>query len=91
MWAIFVGWLPYMWLVVRVTSKLPMGDLLAVAGAAAGMIAWMLSIGRVGSFRCPRCGERFHTENGFPWITRMWAWRCMNCGLRRWRDPTDAG
>ena len=42
----------------------------------------------VGSFRCPRCGEYFHScyWGGLPYRNPL-ARRCLNCGLPKWSDP----
>ena len=49
----------------------------------------MVAIGRVGSFRCPRCGKWFHTRTTPAPIgqTNPFARMCLNCGLPRWTDP----
>jgi hypothetical protein len=50
-------------------------------------LAWMatclLVVFWCGSFRCPRCGNRFY-QNW--WYQGSYARKCAHCGLRKWAE-----
>jgi hypothetical protein len=85
-WAAWLSTPPALWIFSRIAESFSGSDVPVLFA-----VPWMLALGicivRYGSFRCPRCGERFFTEKNFPWVTRMWTGRCMNCGLNRWAIP----
>ena len=54
------------------------------AAAVIGFLASFLAEVDVGSAKCPRCGNTFHSGPSAKWgfIRNSYARKCVNCGLR---------
>jgi hypothetical protein len=84
LWAGFLGYMPFVWVVA---TALGGSEAVGAGAAMTWMAAWAVCIIRVGFFRCPGCGHRFHVVASFPWWSNPWSRRCVNCGLKRWAAP----
>jgi hypothetical protein len=51
----------------------------AVSGTGLALIFSALNLGRLYSFKCPRCGEVYFVGVGAPW--GVFSRQCGNCGL----------
>jgi hypothetical protein len=75
-WAATLG--PALWVAARAADCE-----IALAGVA---LVWTIGIalaaGRLMFARCPRCGQLFHSSNGAPSVTKLFASRCGQCGMR---------
>lgn len=73
LWAVFLTYLPAIWLSLRLT-----GSDRATAVVFALWIALAAAAGGFAAFaRCPRCGEYYHIKGLMP----VWVRNCLHCGL----------
>jgi uncharacterized membrane protein (DUF485 family) len=83
---LFVGWLPYGFLVSFLLnwlhSRVDFAFGAAVIPYALALI--VLSI-VVSHFHCPRCGSRFYAWGPWGMGHNGFARKCRNCGLRKWQ------
>ncbi|MBI5443984.1 MAG: hypothetical protein HY900_22595 [Deltaproteobacteria bacterium] len=73
LWAVFLTYLPAIWLSLKLTGSdsataVVFGVWVALAAVAGGLAAFA---------RCPRCGEYYHIKGLMP----VWVRRCLHCGL----------
>jgi len=81
LWIIFFAWLPLAGLVAALSRTWLKAPVLAVAAAVVWLVAYAASAWWFASFKCPRCGRRFHVKG---WWQNPFANRCLHCGLPKW-------
>ncbi len=84
-WALFLGYLPGVALIVVAMDRSAPGwhgaDIYVVLS---WMTAFLASAVYQSAFRCPRCGQRFFSTAGWH---NPWARKCLHCGLPRGGGP----
>ena len=82
-WVLWLGYIPGVLVLGRPLSR-ALGSEIAYLGVA---LAWMavclLFNFWTGSFRCPRCGNRFYRQW---WYQGSYARKCTHCGLPKWAE-----
>ena len=89
---LFVGWIPFGFLVGSVTINwlrlpplwvfIPIGIYVIVLVVVANIYA---------AFRCPNCGHRFYAWGPYGLGYNSFARKCRNCGLRKWHCAEGEG
>src|SRR5688572_28742358 len=88
-WALFLGYLPAIFL-ISIPLRWLLGSRAEVVVMAIALI-WMacaaVACRRLMFWRCPRCKNRYASSGWLAWKD-FWTRECLHCGLRKWAGDT---
>ena len=84
LWVLFLGLFPFAYGIIKPLVNSYQSDMPMTIFAVTWLIICFYSLIRVGSFKCPRCGDRYFEKWMLGRLVGFYTNKCIHCGLQKY-------